>query len=73
MDATDHKQTGSWGKSKAAKEFRKQETELLKQGDLKGAQKIGVEDVKKKFPGKYDKAIGDALNYTDELNKKKKN
>ncbi|WP_371261148.1 hemagglutinin repeat-containing protein [Pseudomonas sp. Q12-87] len=68
MDPNDHKFTASNGNSDAAKAYRAQQEELLKQGKLHEAIKMDVDDIRSKFGDKYDAAIEQMLKYSKSLN-----
>ncbi|WP_434560935.1 hemagglutinin repeat-containing protein [Pseudomonas sp. Z4-20] len=68
MDPNDHKFTASNGNSDAAKSYRAQQEELLKQGKLDEAIKMDVDDIRSKFGDKYDAAIEQMLKYSKSLN-----
>ena len=73
MDTADHQKTKSWGSSKKAKQYRKEQEELIKQGKFKEAQQMDINDVRSKFGNKYDEGIKQMQDYTEELlNKLKK-
>jgi hypothetical protein len=67
MDKEDHKKTASFDNKPGSQEYRDAQKDLIKQGKFKEAMQMDVDDVKKKFPGKYDKSIGDALKYAENL------
>ena len=67
----DHKQTKSWGFSKKAQEYQQKQKDLIAQGKFKEAQRMDIEDVQSKFPKKYDIAIKEMEEYTDELLRKR--
>ena len=70
MDKPDHAQTQSYGSSKAAKEYRQKQQDLIDNGDFKGAQQMDIDDVQDQFGDKYDDAIEEMKNYTEELDPK---
>ncbi|MEV6212020.1 LamG-like jellyroll fold domain-containing protein [Kitasatospora sp. NPDC051914] len=61
MDIADHKQTQSWGSSRAGQLHRAHQTYLLRQGRLTEALQMDIDNVKSMFPGKYDSAIDEML------------
>lgn len=67
MDKTDHYQTASWGNSKDAVEHRQKQQALMKEGKIKEAIQMDIDDVKSKFGSKYDEAIKQMLAYVDEM------
>lgn len=67
----DHKQTKSRGFSKKAQEYQQKQKDLIAQGKFKEAQRMDIEDVQSKFPKKYDIAIKEMEEYTDELLRKR--
>ena len=40
---------------------------MIKDGDFKGAQQMDVNDIQSKFGDKYDKAVDQMLDYTEEI------
>ena len=73
MDIRDHKKTASWGRKKSGAKFRKKEIDLLKKGDIEGAQQLGIDDIKSQFGNKYNQGLNQLKKYTNDLIKKKKN
>ena len=67
MDKLDHQKTASWGNSIEAREYRKMQQELVESGKFKKALELDIEDIIDKFPGKYDNAIKEMLEYVNEL------
>ena len=67
MDKLDHQKTASWGNSIEAREYRKMQQELVESGKFKKALGLDIEDIIDKFPGKYDNAIKEMLEYVNEL------
>ena len=67
MDTVDHMQTESWGRSKTAQKYRARQKELIDEGFFRKAQQMDIEDVRLKFGSKYDEAIQQMLEYTEEL------
>ena len=63
MDATDHRQTASYGSSKQAQAYRAQQQQLIAKGDFEGAFNMDVADIQIKFGSKYDAAISQAREY----------
>lgn len=66
MTAEDHSKTASWRNSKEARDYRKQQKELIDQGRFQDAQQMDVEDIQSKFGDKYDAGLSEAQSYTDE-------
>jgi len=67
MEKEDHKQTGSYGNSKEAQEYREKQKELIEQGKFREAFEMDVEDIREKFGDKYDDAIAEAREYVNTL------
>ena len=67
MEKGDHQMTASWGSSKDAHAYRTRQSEMIKDGDFKGAQQMDVNDIQSKFGDKYDKAVDQMLDYTEEI------
>lgn len=67
MDKFDHQQTASWGNSIEAREYRKMQQELVENGNFRKAIELDIEDITSKFPGKYDGAIKEMLEYVNKL------
>ena len=67
MDSPDHTKTSSYGRSNTAKEYRAKQNELIKEGKIQEAFNMDVDDIKSKFPGKYDSSIDEAQQCLDKL------
>ena len=67
MDTPDHMKTASWGRSKAAQAYRAIQKELIDKGLFREAQQMDIENVRALFGNKYDEAIQQMLEYTEEL------
>lgn len=67
MDTPDHMKTASWGRSKSAQEYRAIQKELIDKGLFREAQQMDIDNVKSLFGNKYDGAIKQMLEYTNEL------
>ncbi len=67
MDVADHIQTPTWGRSAAAIAERAIQKQLVSQGPkgFRAAMMRDIRFIKKKFPGKYDKAIEEMLAYAE--------
>jgi hypothetical protein len=50
MPLEDHKETGSYGNTRATRQFNQQQTDLLNKGDTQGAFDHGADDIRRKFP-----------------------
>ncbi len=72
MDSTDHTKTYSYGRGKAAKEYRAKQKELIEKGNIQEAFNMDVADIKAKFPNKYDSSIDEAKKYLNKLLKEGK-
>lgn len=67
MEAIDHHQTASWGRSRSAVAYRREQQELIQKGYFQEAQKMDVDDIRSKFGSKYDEGIQQALEYTNRI------
>jgi len=61
MDIKDHKKTLGWGPGNEAEAVRNELEGLLRNGKYKDVVKKMTDDLRTKFPGKYDKAIEEYL------------
>jgi hypothetical protein len=61
MSPADHQRTASWGKSEDAKAYRAKQKQLVDEGKFIEALEMDVEDIKTKFPGKYDHCLDQML------------
>lgn len=66
MTAEDHSKTASWRNSKEARNYRKQQKNLIAQGQFQDAQQMDVDDIRSKFGDKYDVGLKEAQRYTGE-------
>ena len=57
MSPEDHRQTGSWGRSREAQKYRAEEADLLRQGKYRAAFEKGVKNIRSKFGNRYDAEI----------------
>jgi hypothetical protein len=71
METDDHMDTASWGRGKAAQEYRAQQEQLISEGKFREAQQMDIDDVRSKFGDKYDEGIQQMLDYTDTLDPEK--
>lgn len=67
MEKEDHRKTASCGSSLEAREYQAEQREKIQNGDFRGALQMDIDDIKEKFGDKYDKAIGQMLEYVDKL------
>lgn len=67
MEKDDHRQTASCGMSREAREYRRAQEELIKQGKFREALQMDIDDIREKFGNKYDDAIKEMLEYVDQL------
>ena len=67
MEAADHHQTASWGRSRSALIYRKQQQTLIQQGHFEGALQMDIDDIRLKFGSKYDEAIQQMLEYIETI------
>jgi hypothetical protein len=67
MEKEDHRQTASCGSSLEAREYQAEQREKIQNGDFRGALQMDIDDIREKFGDKYDKAIGQMLEYVDKL------
>ncbi|GGG09258.1 hypothetical protein GCM10010995_28590 [Cysteiniphilum litorale] len=65
MEKSDHMKTASWGRS--GKSFRAKQADLISQGRFKDAQQMDINDIRDKFGSKYDGAISQMQDYTNNL------
>lgn len=72
MSPEDHKKTASWGNSKAAKEYRNKQKDLVEQGKNRDALANGIKDVRSSSGSKYNTELMDAVKSTKNNNKFKK-
>ncbi|RCX11161.1 hypothetical protein DFR58_12737 [Anaerobacterium chartisolvens] len=63
MTKADHQKTASWGSSTAAKAYRAQQLELVKQGRHLAAMQMDINDIRSKFGSKYNTAISKMWTY----------
>lgn len=70
MDKADHEDTASWGSSRVAEEYRKQQAKLIKEGKYMEVLQVDIDDLKSiKFQdgtSMYDKhkdTIKEAIEY----------
>jgi hypothetical protein len=61
METLDHRMTGSWGPSAAARAYRAQQAAMVDAGDTAGALQMDIQDVRGTFGTKYDQAIMEML------------
>jgi len=57
MSTADHRQTGSWGRSRAAQRYRAQQRQLIEEGRFNDAVQMDIDDVRSRFGDRYDQAI----------------
>ena len=67
MTIEDHRLTASWGASKEAVEYRKLQKKLIDEGRFREAVQMDIDDITSKFPGKYDDAINEMMEYVEWL------
>lgn len=68
MDPEDHKETLSYGSSKQAKEHRKKQEKLIREGKFYEALQLDIADLKsEKFKHKYDEHIKAVEEYAQKL------
>lgn len=67
MPKEDHAKTASYGTSRAAREYRQQQRQLISQGRFLEAQQMDINDIRAKFGNKYDDAIKQMQDYTAKL------
>jgi hypothetical protein len=61
METSDHRRTASWGSSKAAQAYRKRQADLIRQGKVRDAIQMDIDDIRSKFGSKYDEHIREML------------
>jgi hypothetical protein len=69
MEKSDHLNTASYGYGKDAQLYRTKQRELIQQGRFREAQQMDIDDIRAKFGEKYERAIQETLEYTDQLEK----
>ncbi|WP_329146853.1 DUF6531 domain-containing protein [Streptomyces niveus] len=57
MERSDHKRLNSTGSSRFSTAWQTWQRELISQGKLTQAMRMDIDDIKRKFPGKYDDQI----------------
>lgn len=67
MDPADHKMTASFGSGDEAKAYRAKQKDLIDQGKFAEARQMDIEDIKSKFPGKYDHCLEEMETYASTL------
>jgi len=67
METLDHRQTESWGRSRSAIAYRRQQRALIQQGKFLEALQIDIDDIRSQFGSKYDEAIQDMLEYVETI------
>lgn len=67
METKDHMRTESWGNYKSAQEYRANQENLIKEGKIREAQQLDIDDIVSKFGNKYDEAIKQMQEYTEKL------
>jgi RHS repeat-associated protein len=68
MTYKDHRQTASCGSSRAAKNFRRQQRQLINSGNWAGAIGMDIDDIRGKFGKKYDKGLREMIDYAKSKN-----
>lgn len=67
MEKDEHRQTASWGSSRDARAYRQEQARLIEQGNFQAAQDMDIQDLRSKFGQKYDQAIEQLRQYTNQL------
>jgi filamentous hemagglutinin len=67
MDPKDHRRMTSTGSSAAAKAWRKKQQDLIDQGRIRDAVQMDIDEARRLFGGKYDKAIKEMEDYLASL------
>ena len=67
METPDHALTKSFAGSRAAREYRARQRELVEQGRFREAVQMDIDDVRRLFGNKYDEAIRQMNVYIDYL------
>jgi RHS repeat-associated protein len=67
MSTADHKQTASWGSWNTAKAWRLNQGRLISAGNWAGAIEMDIDDISKKFPGKYVTGLKEMLDHAQKL------
>lgn len=63
MSKEDHRLTASWGNSKEAQLYRKQQSEYMMQGKYREAIQMDIDNIHEQFGNKYDDAIEEMIKY----------
>jgi uncharacterized Zn-binding protein involved in type VI secretion len=71
MDPKDHQKTASYGASDEAIAYRGEQKKLIDQGKFNEAMQKDIDDIKTKFPRKYDKALDGAVEYSKTIDSSK--
>lgn len=66
MSRGDHAKTASWGNKPGARPHREAQAKLIQEGKFSEAQKMDIDDIRRKFGDSYDEAIEQMLIYTRE-------
>ncbi len=67
MTKADHRKTASWGSSKDAIDYRKNQERLIARGQFMKAVQNDIADIRQKFPdGRYEQSIQQMLQYIRE-------
>lgn len=61
MEVSDHIKTKSYGGGDAAEDYRKQQRDKVRAGQLDDAMQMDIDDIHEKFGNKYDEAILQAI------------
>ncbi|WP_422490898.1 hypothetical protein, partial [Endozoicomonas sp. ALE010] len=67
MAPADHRKTASYGSSPEAKAYRKQQQELIENGQFMEAVRMDILDIRSKFGDKYDDNIEQMLDYAKSI------
>jgi hypothetical protein len=63
----DHKNTASFDNKPGARAYREKQAQLIREGKLREAMQMDIDDIREKFGGKYDNGINAALLYLEQL------
>lgn len=67
MDPADHRLTASNGAMPGSDAYRAKQKALIDDGKFKEAIQMDVDDIKKNFPGKYEKCLDEMIEYASSI------
>jgi hypothetical protein len=63
MEVADHRKMTTTGSSQAAKDWRAKQAALIADGKIMEAVMMDIDEVRRKYPGKYEEGIQQMLDY----------